>query len=325
MNYLRLIVCFFFVLLTPFRQALACTPQTQGNLLSIVLDTPVGSDIASKNIGDVIFVKRATLASLSHNIEDLICTNDQGNIHIAGRVSGAETGANAYATSIPGVGLRVSYLLKSRNYSGEKKMLPGIESFHIGDNQMLSSKNVILKIELIKTATVPSVSPATYTQQHLLTLSDDKFSQLTRISLSLHITLPPPHCELYIPESVYNLGNINISQLKAAEKHNDTPIDISVNCTSSVRFIAITMNGITFNAKKGMLSIYQDKNSAEGIGVQILQENKPITLGLPMIFTTNFSDAGTAHLAFNARYIMTSKLLKPGNVRSALSLKLDYL
>ncbi|WP_426763091.1 fimbrial protein [Hafnia paralvei] len=325
MNYFRIIVCFVFVLCIPFRQALACTPQIQGHFLSIVLDTPQLSDVTNKNIGDVIFVKRATLASLSHNIEDLICTNSQGNIHLAGRVSGAETGANTYATSIPGIGLRVSYLLKSRSYSSEKKMLPGIESFHIGSNELLSSKNIILKIELIKTATVPSVNSATYTQQHLLTLSDDKFGQLTQVSLSLQITLPPPHCELYIPESVYNLGEISITQLKTAEKYQGTPIDISVTCTSAVRYMSVTMNGIILSASKGILGLDQDTNSAEGIGVQILQKSKPITLGLPMIFTTNFSDAGTAHLAFNARYIMTSKQLKPGNVHSILSLKLDYL
>lgn len=325
MNYFRQIVCSFFVLCVPFKQALACTPQTQGHLLSIVLDTPLGSNVASKNIGDVIFVKRATLASLSHNLDDLICTNNTGNVHIAGKVSGTETGANAYATSIPGIGLRVSYLLKSRSYSSEKEMLPEIESVHIGNNEILSSKNVILKLELIKTATIPSVNPITYNQQHLLTLSDDKFGQLTRVNLSLHITLPPPHCELYIPESVYNLGEINMMQLKAAEKQNDTPIDISVTCTSSVRFMAVTLNGITFNAKKGILGLDQDAESAKGIGVQILQENRPVILGLPMILTTSFNDAGSSPIAFKARYIMTSKQLKAGNVRSALSIKLDYL
>ena len=87
----------------------------------------------------------------------------------------------------------------------------------------------------------------------------------------------------------------------------------------------ITMSGNAVNSEEGILDINHDSNSADGIGIQILRKKHPVILGQPMMFISDSNSAEIEHILFSARYVIIKRKIKPGEIHSIMSIKLEYL
>jgi len=112
---------------------------------------------------------------------------------------------------------------------------------------------------------------------------------------------------------------------------NSAPVDFTINLincsaetykSASVKFTGSTPEGT--NDVLALASIQAGNKIAEGVGIQILQDNTPVTVdGSEGTAARTFND-GTNRLPFQARYLALNENIIPGEANASADFSITY-
>lgn len=98
--------------------------------------------------------------------------------------------------------------------------------------------------------------------------------------------------------------------------------DISLNCNAGTS-VNFQIEGNAQNASQGILSLNGGKDSASGVGIQLLYNNAPLPLSTTMN-TGTVATEGEYSIPLQARYYQTDNSVTPGTANSSATFTLTY-
>jgi type 1 fimbria pilin len=106
------------------------------------------------------------------------------------------------------------------------------------------------------------------------------------------------------------------------EDINTRSFVIPLSCDAETR-VNLQIDGDVQNAAQGILNISGGNNSASGVGIQVLYENKPLTLSTA-INTGTASTNGIYNISLKARYYQTDNNITAGVANASATFTLTY-
>ncbi|WP_075182347.1 fimbrial protein [Pantoea sp. 1.19] len=103
---------------------------------------------------------------------------------------------------------------------------------------------------------------------------------------------------------------------------NTKRFSIPLVCNPGTR-VNVQIDGSTQNAAQGILTLTGSSGSASGVGIQLLYNNAPLTLGTPF-FTGTSATQGSYAIPLQARYYQTASEVGVGVANSSATFTLTY-
>ncbi|MCS3604420.1 hypothetical protein M2371_003660 [Buttiauxella sp. BIGb0471] len=306
--------------------ASACNVQSQSRL-SIVLNGSLQKDPLQANVGDTLYVKRASLSSLAHQRKDISCASSQSQdqLSITGIMNGSMTGDNVYPTSVAGIGIRLSLLIRQKGNHTPLSTLPVNEQFTLDDKSDLTSDDVFIKTELVKTGSIESLGHISYQSPSILTLTRSALQQSVSVDYSFSATPPAGYCHFLAANAAFSLVPVDVATLQAQKTAASTQFDITYVCTGSPEHIEMTLYGVAADPEKGILKNTLTADNATGVGVQLLYRNLPLAFGSPVSLDDLPMVHNQSSIPLAARYIAISPEVKAGKIDTIATIKLNFL
>lgn len=249
-------------------------------------------------------------------------------------VTGAPLLSNVYATNLRGVSVRISIWSNGSQQPwasslGQPKVLPFTQVANLTlinppSAATIDTSGLMIKVELIKTASVWDVGPLSFTGD-LLTLTGAAGSGgpavLTRLNLSG--TLAVRTCAVVDTNILVRMGTLDANWLNRHGFGDDVPLSIRLMCQNQPK-VLIQFEGETVDGgSAGVIRLYQSAQQAKGVGIQLRDSgSQPVPLNRVMPAGTPPSD-GVYQLNYLARYIKTG-LVSPGKADAAITFSMSY-
>lgn len=306
--------------------ASACNVQSNASF-SIVLDGTLQKDPFQANIGDTLYVKRASLSNLANQRKDISCASSQSQdqLSIIGNMAGSMEGDHIYPTSVPGIGIRLSLLVRQQGKHTPLSALPVNEQFALDPTKDLTSDDVFVKTELVKTGQIATTGRISYQTPLMLTFTHSPLQQVVSVDYSFTAAAPAGYCSFTTANAAFSLAPVDSNSLKTQKTLATTPLDIRYACTGSPAHVEMTLYGVAEDAGRGILKNTLKANNATGVGIQILYQNMPVVFGsaisldnLPVVNNQNA-------IPLSARYIALSDDITAGNIDTLATIKLNFL
>ncbi|CAM3802805.1 fimbrial protein [Xenorhabdus thuongxuanensis] len=132
-------------------------------------------------------------------------------------------------------------------------------------------------------------------------------------------------CSLNQKMIAVNMGDIKKSDFRniystAGMQH----FDININCDANVN-VGLTLDGrpTNWNTQDIWALDYSDNVTAKGVGLQILYQNRPVTMRTPVVFGSTQS-GGNITIPLVARYTQTEAEVKPGKADATVTITFVY-
>jgi|GEM_PF-6596799 P pilus assembly protein, pilin FimA len=279
--------------------------------------TPPGTVIASRSW------------PLRDNHLQLQCNGSQS---LEARVIAAgsrETGNQIWSTNIPGIGLRFTLQRQAMQVS-----YPGKLEVGGGGKSDVSLKDLTFKLDVIKTANLVgsgSVSAGQYT-----TFSAGSQSLLATWLRDNSLIIVSPSCRITSSTNFHvNLGSIPLSALKgqgtgAGGRNFAIRMQCAGNVSVSGTRVNMTFDGNIPDGVSPSLGVIRNesrsKTAADGIGVQIMDENRrPVPFRQPnQVATLNSAVSQFIDLRYFARFYQYQPRAQAGDVTGRMVFNVSY-
>lgn len=306
--------------------ASACNVQSQSRL-SIVLNGSLQKDPLQANVGETLYVKRASLSNLAHQRRDISCapSQPQEQLSITGIMNGSMTGDNIYPTSVSGIGIRLSIFIRQKGNHTPLSALPVNEQFALDGISDLTSDDVFIKTELVKTGSIESLGHISYQSPSILTLTRSALQQSVSVDYTFGATPPAGYCRFSAANAAFSLVPVDVATLKAQKTGESNALDVTYICTGSPEHIEMTLYGVAADSGRGILKNTLTADNATGVGVQILYRNLPLAFGSPVSLDDLPLVNNQSSIPLAARYIVISPELKAGKIDTIATIKLNFL
>lgn len=291
----------------------------------IRLQVLMNEDFSHKKVGDVLYSHRATLADLTHNSDELSCSDDAGVLNVEGNLVGREAGKRVYQTATPGIGIRILYQNRQPAVGNTLKVLPFTAISMLRKKSPLRPEDIVLKIELIKTGPVASAPIFQFHQAALLRFVEKGLT--TIVNLQIQGALPETVCNFNSPQTIIHLPTQSAATITARKPALHYPLPVKIICNGEPNFMTITLSGDAYNSSQGILKIENTEGSARGVGLQFwyrslpLRTGKPLRISSPGRLTTN----NQLTLPFFVSYVRTNSDIIPGKISVGAVLHIEYL
>lgn len=124
-------------------------------------------------------------------------------------------------------------------------------------------------------------------------------------------------CRLLNSSTSVDMGSVNVTQFKGIGTHpaddNTKEFSINTDCSSGVK-LKFNITGNMFSSEKGVLNTTPGEKNSQGVGLQLLYNDKPLPLGKD-IEAGGMVD-GVNSLKIKARYYQIENKIKPGIANS---------
>lgn len=292
--------------------ALANITQTvsPGNFV-VQRDTPIGTVIRSVNLP-------------LNNQQIGSCSTGGVALYYAFTYNGAQSTAYAhyYATPIPGIAMSVSVTGYSGNINGYYDNPQYIDSFYGGVGIYTGSMTTI---SFIKTGSVvPGVMPS----GQLGTFSGGTGGAMMKLNMN-SLVVTQAACSITTPNLTFPIGNVLASNfgttIGAIPTGAQNTQNLGLNCDAGAN-VNISLTG-TQNPDVGSNSVLAltgqgSAGVANGVGVQILYNNSPLSLNSNVVLKT--STGGQEIFPLTARYYQTKTTVTTGSANASATLNLTY-
>ncbi|AMP16315.1 fimbrial protein [Collimonas pratensis] len=271
--------------------------------------TPTISVPASTAVGTVLDTKSVTLTPNGQYITCDTVTN------FAGAFYGTTSGTAAISpTNVAGVGARITF-----TNGGTPRGIPfALNNTAAGTYSMT---NAIWKIELIKTGPITGGTMATGAYAGY-GAGGSFFSTFLNVTGGGHIV--PATCSVTDTSITVPMGSVNQSEFggvgtSAGTRNFSVPLD----CAAGTK-VSITLTGTPDSSGiPGVLALSPSTGTvAQGVGLQLLHNNVPVTFDAPIDAGTAAS-AGAYNIPFVARYYRTAAIW-PGLANSSATFTMTY-
>ena len=155
-----------------------------------------------------------------------------------------------------------------------------------------------------------------------ITADDFAVSMLTINASTL--TVSSAGCNVLDDDILVSLGKHDAREISVSGATEYVPFSVRLDCDKKVR-ISYSLNGrVSGIASRGVLSLDHDDNSAQGIGVQIVdEENRPLIFNRQKLWKIT-NDEGTEAIHLKSRYIRTAREITPGQANATATLSFFY-
>ncbi|MEQ1974454.1 fimbrial protein [Xenorhabdus sp. SGI240] len=122
-----------------------------------------------------------------------------------------------------------------------------------------------------------------------------------------------------------NMGDIKKSDFRGIYSTAGMQrFDININCDADVNVgLALDGRSASWNAQDIWALDHSDNVTAKGVGLQILYQNRPVTMRSPVVFGSTQS-GGNITIPLVARYIQTETEIKPGKADATATITFVY-
>lgn len=235
---------------------------------------------------------------------------------------------NVYSTNVPGVGIRLSRKISSTQTVYYPHTLRFSSAY-----QFYFEVGTQFQVELIKTARITGNGPLAggiYTRYY----GDDGLSVLTTRLLGFGTTIITPSCIVdagsrNIPVRFGKVPLTSFSARGSPAANYDQNFNITLNCGAGANMrntVYLRMDATKDPSNEpGVLQITQGgTNVANGVGIQILDNNAatPVTFGDDAL--VGQSKDGAYVLPYTARYFQTGSQVTPGRADGTATFTLNY-
>ncbi|MEE9682557.1 fimbrial protein [Lelliottia amnigena] len=317
---LSFILMILFQIITLKAIAGSCVSQTptEARSLTVPLVIQLPSQSATATTGAVLFKKEASIAQLtgSHNIISNGCVNKLKKI-LAGRMISGQSGSGIFTTSTDGLGLRVTLIFDKPNHPRREWVLPFQNPISDLTNDSITTDDIKLRFEAIKTSIIKSGTSSVQLPS-LLSLNDNSLV----VNLALKIMATKSHCVIQMLNPQINLPSINADFIEKERKSKDYPANISLLCLNTKK-ASINIEGNNSANTPTIFNNLASDNPASGVGIEMLYNGSTLTPGIPIdIILPNQSSFA---LPLSVRYARLNEKVKEGNIKTQITLRINYL
>jgi len=230
-------------------------------------------------------------------------------------------GANIYDTNIAGVGIRITF----NGANNENTPLPFDKTYPMSGS--VPGKNIT--IELIKTASniaTGTLQTGELAQQNFYYDPSNKF---TGWVLSLTGTNRVQQVACSVSNKVINvpMGDVkNIDFKGSGTTTGEKSFAIPLSCDAGTK-VNVTLeagSSGSYDASLGIINLDSSgQATATGIGLQILNNSTPVTLG-ELISIGSTASEGGFNVPLTARYIQTGSSVTPGTANATATFTMTY-
>lgn len=318
-NYILRFMLFFFCTGITVVQANCWTDTgggTQTNYISfgnivVQRDTPDGTVLVSRDFGRTV-------------VRAINCTNGP-TYYLTYELTyngGVSLGNHIYRTNVAGVGIIVRVAQSSTYFANPPYHSPiyaidGLTSFPT-------------TVELVKTGPITggALSAGTIGEYYITNTSYAVQGRMTHITMQSGTTITPTQCSISTSNLSFPMGTIAASEFSGAvgfiPEHTVTQ-NLGLECEANAN-INVTLNG-TQNPDVTTSSVLAltgqgDTGVAQGVGVQLLYNNKPLELNKRIVLKK--SAGGQETFPIVARYYQTKTTVTPGKANALATLNISY-
>ena len=287
--------------------------------LTIPLTVQIPEAADSAQIGSVLYLNERTLSQMTsvHRNITTMCLDAIQHI-LTGRINSAQVGNNIFTTPLPGVGLRLTIIYDKSGMAHKEWILPFTASIKDSSKGPISTDDIKLRIEIIKTGIIKGGS-VNIQIPSLLSFGDNSLV----VSLAVRLLSVKAHCEFVVNQPQIDLPPIDINELSAKVNAKHYPIDVKLRCINTSH-VGINIEGATELHSTSTFKNVASDNPASGVGMQILYDGiviapfHPINLLLPL-------QKIDISIPLSVRYAKSSQPLSVGKVKAEITLRVDYL
>lgn len=297
-----------------------CTSQAkidaQNLTVPLVIQLPAQS--ATVSAGTVLYKKEASLAQLtgSHRPISSDCVNKLKKI-LVGRMTSSQSGSGIFSTPVAGLGLRVTLIFDKANRPHKEWVLPFHNPVTDLTNESITTDDIKLRLEAIKTGIIKSDSVSMQLPS-LLSLNDNSLV----VNLVIKILAAKSHCSIQILTPQLNLPSIDAATIDKQQKSTAYPANINLLCLNAQKASLNIEGNNNINLPSVFNNIATD-NPATGVGVEMLYNGSTLSPGNPIDIAlpgqSNFP------LPITVRYARLKERIKEGNINSQITLRINYL
>lgn len=274
---------------------------------------------ATAPTGTVLYKKEASLAQLTgtHKPVTAACI-ERFRQSLVGRISLSQSGHNTYATSLPGLGLRITVIYDKPGATHREWALPF--NAPVGDvtQKNLTTDDIKLRLEAVKTGAITNGTLA-ITLPSLVSLSDNSLM----VSLALNVISAKAHCAVVMPAPQLELAPIDASELMANRNMTNWPVSVSLQCLNTQK-ASIRIEGVNVENKPSIFKNLATESPAQGVGIEMLYNGIVMTPGHPVDITMQQQQNGFS-LPLAVRYARAGEKITGGKVKSQITLHINYL
>ena len=178
--------------------------------LTVPLTVQLPLRTANVATGTVLYKKEASLAQLTgshHNLTGTCLEKIQKML--SGRIAASQQGSGVFATELPGLGLRITVIFDKPGQPRKEWVLPFNEPMSDLSKAVVSTDDIKLRLEAIKTGIVQS-GTVNINLPSLLALNDNSLV----VNLAMTVLTPKAHCTIQVPNPQIDLPPVDSSVLE---------------------------------------------------------------------------------------------------------------
>ncbi|WP_269501801.1 fimbrial protein [Burkholderia sp. IMCC1007] len=279
--------------------------------------------------GTILARAQSPMQDVTTNIGSCTNPNKIGKMESAG-IGPIDARFNTYATSIAGIGLRVGQF-----YAGSSLWWNPLVSDLSGADGFTFLPTYTFVVEIVKTGPITAAGTLTGDIGKISLVNHGQVAVLVRLGGAVAIKPLVPGCKVMTPKISVPLGKVPMSTLNRDGQSADKPFDINLQCSGGTQgattrmFITLT-DGTNAGNRSTILGLAPG-SAAEGVGVQIMNQSTPVSLGPDSSATGNpnqwfVTETGNQNVTIplSARYVVNGAALKAGTADAVATFTMSY-
>lgn len=296
-----------------------CKIEKMPSTVTVPVSVPLQDNINTLPVGSVVYKREATLAQLS-GTHDVITSECQTKIRkrLNGKMPGQQSGQNTYATSLPGLGIRITLIYDKPGSPHREWVLPFSAQTQDISHKSITSDDIKLRLEVIKTGPIAQGGVLNFRIPSLIALSDNAFV----VNLAMTLISPKAHCTIQVLTPQVELPPVKISELQKNGGKTVQPVNVNLLCMNTSK-ASINIEGVNDTSYPTVFRNVAPERPAKNVGIEMLfngavmRPDFPLDLSLP--------NQNSYALPFSVRYAKTGDNLTGGNVKAQITLRINYL
>ncbi|CCJ86912.1 protein [Cronobacter dublinensis 582] len=298
-----------------------CLSSARTDPLNLTVPVTVqmpGNAIAAP-VGAVLYKKEATLAQLTGTHRDITgaCV-EQLRKNLNGRISARQSGFNTFATSLPGLGVRITVIYDKAGRPRKEWTLPFSVPVVDLARAALTTDDIRLRLELVKTGALES-GTLNLRLPSLLSLNDNSLV----VNLALTVLSAKAHCTIQVPTPQINLPPIDAAALASNASKQLYPVGVNLLCLNTSK-ASLSIEGLNDPKTASIFKNVSQEEPAGGVGIEMLYNGSLMVPGRPMDITLPQQQAGFS-VPLAVRYAKTNEKITKGKVKAQITLHINYL
>ncbi|CCJ90525.1 Fimbrial protein [Cronobacter turicensis 564] len=296
-----------------------CTLKQKPSNMTVPVTVTLPDNITMMPVGSVVYKRESTLAQLSgtHGVISAECRAKISKL-LSGKMPTQQQGQDTYATTLPGLGVRVTLIYDKPGSAHKEWVLPFSTPTQNLSDKTITSDDVKLRFEAIKTGAITQGGVLNFRIPSLVSLSDNSLV----VNLAMRMITPKAHCMIQTVTPQVELPPVKISELKDNGGRTAQPVNVNLLCMNTSK-ASLSIEGLNESSDPTVFKNVAPENPAKNVGIEMLFSGTVMRPGFPL--ELSLPDQNSYALPLSVRYAKTGNDLTGGNVKAQITLRINYL